>query len=497
MGAFINTVDLLGDDAVMDAIISRTITEYNDDMITTIFNRRFRSCPKLLSVNCPNVTRIHERAFGNCTSLRVVDLGSAQYIYGLTFEKCSSLTALVLRRNTVCNLVASSGFQDSLIASGSGYIFVPSALIDAYKVATNWSTYASQFRVLEDFTVDGTTTGEFTGALTVTNSLVSVTNSATATVVRPNSHYYAVLTPTASDSISSVTITMGGVNVTADVYNSETGEINIPSVTGDIVIKAICSDLDNSTRDITDGLVYGVGIGPNNPYSHTSASRVGYVNFDLDVVPGKAYRLDLITTVNTVQVAAVFYSEAAVQSVNAGSTISSSTYYDTGWFTPGTVLVAPESINGSPAKCVRFVFRKDTSNSSVTEGMITSALLCEVNPNTIVIEQGSISWEGSNGGMPTENTTSVRTDFIPFDGNATISISKSDTTYRVTLRGYDAYQAYKGSNGQWITLPGTLNWSGYPWLRLIIGRNDGATLNAADLDGAILTVDGVEYELTF
>ena len=28
------------------------------------------------------------------------------------------------------------------------------------QAATNWSTYAAQFRALEDYTVDGTTTGE-------------------------------------------------------------------------------------------------------------------------------------------------------------------------------------------------------------------------------------------------------------------------------------------------------------------------------------------------
>ena len=46
------------------------------------------------------------------------------------------------------------------IASGAGYIYVPAALVDSYKVATNWSTYAAQFRALEDYTVDGTTMGE-------------------------------------------------------------------------------------------------------------------------------------------------------------------------------------------------------------------------------------------------------------------------------------------------------------------------------------------------
>ena len=46
------------------------------------------------------------------------------------------------------------------IANGKGYIYVPRAMVDTLKSATNWSTYATQIRALEDYTVDGTITGE-------------------------------------------------------------------------------------------------------------------------------------------------------------------------------------------------------------------------------------------------------------------------------------------------------------------------------------------------
>jgi hypothetical protein len=46
------------------------------------------------------------------------------------------------------------------IEKGTGYIYVPADLVDSYKAATNWSTFAAQFRALEDYTVDGTITGE-------------------------------------------------------------------------------------------------------------------------------------------------------------------------------------------------------------------------------------------------------------------------------------------------------------------------------------------------
>jgi hypothetical protein len=34
-------------------------------------------------------------------------------------------------------------------------------MIDTLSSATNWSAFATQFRALEDYTKDGTTTGEF------------------------------------------------------------------------------------------------------------------------------------------------------------------------------------------------------------------------------------------------------------------------------------------------------------------------------------------------
>ena len=42
-------------------------------------------------------------------------------------------------------------FNNTLIASGTGYIYVPAEYIEEYKTATNWSVYASRFRAIEDY----------------------------------------------------------------------------------------------------------------------------------------------------------------------------------------------------------------------------------------------------------------------------------------------------------------------------------------------------------
>ena len=99
-------------------------------------------------------------AFYNCSDkLKELDFPLVTSIAGNAFALCKSLTTVILRKNSVCELTGTGAFTDTPIGKGTGYIYVPSALVDSYKTATNWSTYADQFRALESYTIDGTTTG--------------------------------------------------------------------------------------------------------------------------------------------------------------------------------------------------------------------------------------------------------------------------------------------------------------------------------------------------
>ena len=148
------------DHTVEDSIITRTITEYSNDRVTNVGPFAFYACNKFTTVDLPNVTSIGEDAFAYCSILTTVDLPNVTSIGSYSFNNCLKLTKLILRKNTVCTLSNITALTNTPIASGTGYIYVPSALIDEYKAATNWVTYAAQFRALEDYTVDGTTTGE-------------------------------------------------------------------------------------------------------------------------------------------------------------------------------------------------------------------------------------------------------------------------------------------------------------------------------------------------
>ena len=136
--SFVNTVDLIGDEALAASIIDRNIAGILDHKVTSIGAYAFYRCTQLAKVDFSLVTSVDANAFANC----------------------SQLATLVLRSETRCSLVNTNAFKSTPIASGTGYIYVPAALVDSYKAASNWSTYANQFRAIEDYTVDGTTTGE-------------------------------------------------------------------------------------------------------------------------------------------------------------------------------------------------------------------------------------------------------------------------------------------------------------------------------------------------
>ena len=71
----------------------------------------------------------------------------------------------------------------------------------------------------------------------VTNDLTYVSTNNTATSVLYGNTYTATLTPDENYFIDSVTVTMGGIDVTSSVYSN--GIISIASVTGNIVITAV------------------------------------------------------------------------------------------------------------------------------------------------------------------------------------------------------------------------------------------------------------------
>lgn len=133
----------------------------------------FQGCSALASVNLPKVASLGGNTFSNCafTSIHLPSLttmGSSEFsckkletvrvpsLSSITgsnvFNGCSNLTAFVIEQtDSVCTMAYSGIFTTTPIASGTGYVYVPDALVGDYKAATNWSTYADQIKPLSEY----------------------------------------------------------------------------------------------------------------------------------------------------------------------------------------------------------------------------------------------------------------------------------------------------------------------------------------------------------
>lgn len=76
--------------------------------------------------------------------------GAATSIASDSFVFSAKFVALILAGNQLVTLESSEAFNGTPIASGTGYIYVPDNLVEQYKVATNWATYASQIKGLSE-----------------------------------------------------------------------------------------------------------------------------------------------------------------------------------------------------------------------------------------------------------------------------------------------------------------------------------------------------------
>lgn len=197
----VNPVDYLA------AVCNKEITELVNDKITTIFKEFQKDNTNLVKVDLPSITTLKSNSFLGCSNLkcpvifpsvtaietacfqgsRITEIylpeliendSSTQgynfaFCYNLekavfnkfvgSFRNCDfrdacRLKTVILGANEICTLANANAFQDTPIAGNTnytdgelGYIYVKSALVEEYKAATNWSTYADQFRAIEDY----------------------------------------------------------------------------------------------------------------------------------------------------------------------------------------------------------------------------------------------------------------------------------------------------------------------------------------------------------
>lgn len=196
MADFINTRDEMGEAQAFAALVAHTLTELKEDGVTSIGTRALykntglqsvefpeltatgdysmSGCTALASVSLPKVATIAQYTFQGCTALESIKLQSVTTINGNAFNgaytgvididsKCtiaarafasaSRLNHLILRSNEVCPLSDINAFTGTPIypSNSLGWVYVPAALLDTYKAATNWSTLSGRIVPIESY----------------------------------------------------------------------------------------------------------------------------------------------------------------------------------------------------------------------------------------------------------------------------------------------------------------------------------------------------------
>ena len=123
----------------------------------TIDTYAFSYCTMLDIITFPQVTSVYEWAFYRADSLTEANLPKLMSISTKAFSDCYDLVKIFISQtDRVCSLSNKNAFTNCYHILGEtdqfynpdglkdGYIYVPASLLSQYKVAKNWTTYASQ-----------------------------------------------------------------------------------------------------------------------------------------------------------------------------------------------------------------------------------------------------------------------------------------------------------------------------------------------------------------
>lgn len=143
------------------------------DSVETIYDNAFRAYSGgTTSLNFASVTNIKSDAF-NGSKIQKITLSKECSLSNYSFANSSlevlvangikaipyecftnsRLTSLVLNFDYIANLSYVASLKNTPIANGTGYIYVPDNLVDSYKTAANWSTYAAQIKGISEMPI--------------------------------------------------------------------------------------------------------------------------------------------------------------------------------------------------------------------------------------------------------------------------------------------------------------------------------------------------------
>ena len=147
-------------------------------VLETIASNAFQYCYWLTNLVMPNLKSFYGDSFRDCAKIKSIWFGDVstwtnsnakigthaalERVYlpklnsiGGQFQNSANLEMLIIGNqdsSSVCTANSSDFLSGTKIAGGTGYIYVPDSLINDYKSATNWSTYAAQIKGQSELT---------------------------------------------------------------------------------------------------------------------------------------------------------------------------------------------------------------------------------------------------------------------------------------------------------------------------------------------------------
>ena len=127
----------------LDDLLDGSLKTIDNPRVTKLRVRAFYGS-SITSAKFDNVVSVSDAVFISCKSLVKVEFGSLKSTSLSLFNNADALRVLIIRTPTVCSLTSSAISDSGIATNDSSRIYVADELVDQYKVATNWATYADK-----------------------------------------------------------------------------------------------------------------------------------------------------------------------------------------------------------------------------------------------------------------------------------------------------------------------------------------------------------------
>ena len=139
-----------GNTSVEDSLVTRTVSNYTNDRVTSIGNYAFQACPSLTTASFPAVTTIGISAFGGCVKLATISFPAVTTIGNYAFQACTSLTTVSFPKATsignyafaYCSKMTTASFPAVITIGSSAFQGCSKLTTVNFPVATSIEEYA-------------------------------------------------------------------------------------------------------------------------------------------------------------------------------------------------------------------------------------------------------------------------------------------------------------------------------------------------------------------